>query len=667
MKKLELDAFLDYRFLSHLNLSPDGKKAAVVVSKANDDREKNDYVSEIFLMKKDHFEKLTGMQAESDYLWEDETHLIFPAARTEKEKERKKAGEQFTAYYRISTEGGEASFAFELPYAGSLSEKLPDGRFIVRGGLSAAHPDFYKLSKEKQADVLKEMKEEADYEVLTEIPFYVNGGGFIDKKRQGLFIYDPSTGSSELVSDPKYSAGAYALLGDTLYFTQNIHGDVVYDGRDTVFAYDLKTKKRRKAASEKDMEFYDLFVMEGGLFALASTETKRHISDDPGFFRIDTANGKITEFVKKRFGAFNSTGSDCRLGGTRDAKAANGAYYFVETVRNDAVLKKLDKDGRVTTVIDRAGSIDDFTVSDDGRILVTALYDNRLEEVYEKAARGKNVRKLSGFNDAVLDDVYVADYQKMTIRSEGVDIDGWVLLPKDYDETKTYPAILDIHGGPRTVYGEIFYHEMQYWANEGYFVFFCNPVGGSGRGLKFADITGIYGSIDYKNIMDFTDAVLEKYPQIDPARVGCTGGSYGGYMSNWILGHTDRFACIATQRSISNWISFYGVSDIGYFFVKNQHGQDIYSEEGLKALWDLSPLKYINDMKTPTLFIHSNEDYRCPMEQGMQLFTALKEKGVPSRFVYFKGESHELSRSGKPKHRVRRLKEITDWMNTYCR
>lgn len=141
------------------------------------------------------------------------------------------------------------------------------------------------------------------------------------------------------------------------------------------------------------------------------------------------------------------------------------------------------------------------------------------------------------------------------------EVEGWVLLPKDFDPSKSYPAVLDIHGGPKTVYGPVFYHEMQLWANRGYFVFFCNPIGSDGRGNRFADIRGHYGETDYRNLMDFTDAVLARYPQIDRKRLAVTGGSYGGFMTNWIIGHTDRFACAASQRSISNWLSFYGVSD----------------------------------------------------------------------------------------------------------
>ena len=199
----------------------------------------------------------------------------------------------------------------------------------------------------------------------------------------------------------------------------------------------------------------------------------------------------------------------------------------------------------------------------------------------------------------------------------------------------------------------------------GYFVFFCNPRGSEGKGNAFADIRGIYGTIDYEDIMKFTDIVLEKYTNIDKSRVGVTGGSYGGFMVNWIIGHTDRFKCAASQRSISNWIDDFGTTDIGYYFNPDELGGDVCS--GFDKLWEQSPLKYANNAKTPTLFIHSEEDYRCYQTQAFQMFTALKYYGVESRICLFKGENHELSRSGKPKHRVRRLKEITDWFEKYLK
>ena len=158
---------------------------------------------------------------------------------------------------------------------------------------------------------------------------------------------------------------------------------------------------------------------------------------------------------------------------------------------------------------------------------------------------------------------------------------------------------------------------------------------------------------------------MNKYPAIDTARVGVTGGSYGGFMTNWIIGHTDRFKAAASQRSISNWISFAHTSDIGEMFGADQQGADTW--KNVDKLWWHSPLKYANQCTTPTLFIHSDEDFRCPYSEGMQMYSALCEHGVATRLCMFKGENHELSRSGKPRHRVKRLKEITTWMDTYLK
>ena len=223
---------------------------------------------------------------------------------------------------------------------------------------------------------------------------------------------------------------------------------------------------------------------------------------------------------------------------------------------------------------------------------------------------------------------------------------------------------------------------MQYWSSEGYFVLFCNPRGGDGKGNEFADVRGKYGTIDYDDIMRFTDKMLEQYPAIDPAKVGVTGGSYGGFMTNGIIGHTHRFAAAATQRSIANWLAFNYVSDIGYFFGPDQQAADNWNNP--EKLWFHSPLKYLDNAKTPTLVIHSDQDHRCPDVEGYQIFSALKVHGVDARMVLFHGENHELSRSGKPDNREKRLGDtlaplhtasslspcsptITAWMDRYLK
>ena len=248
---------------------------------------------------------------------------------------------------------------------------------------------------------------------------------------------------------------------------------------------------------------------------------------------------------------------------------------------------------------------------------------------------------------------------------EGKEQVGYVLYPIDFDPDKSYPGILDIHGGPKTVYGTVFYHEMQVWTSRGYFVFFCNPHGSDGKDDAFADIRGKYGTIDYEDILLFVDTVLDQIPQIDPERLGVTGGSYGGFMTNWIIGHTNKFKAAASQRSISNWISFYNTSDIGPEFTKDQQGTTI--EDDLEKLWFHSPLQYAKQAKTPTLFIHSDEDYRCPLSEGLQMLNALLQNDIEARMCMFHQENHELSRSGRPHDRIKRLEEITNWMDKYLK
>lgn len=194
---------------------------------------------------------------------------------------------------------------------------------------------------------------------------------------------------------------------------------------------------------------------------------------------------------------------------------------------------------------------------------------------------------------------------------------------------------------------------------------YCNPHGSSGKGDAFSDIRGKYGTIDYEDIMTFVDVVLEKYPKINPEKVGVTGGSYGGFMTNWIIGHTDRFACAITQRSISNWLSFNGVSDIGYYFTEDQSAANLYSKVGQEKLWHHSPLKYAAQFSTPTLVIHSTDDYRCPIDQGYQLYGALVDRQVEAKMLVIKNENHDLSRSGRPKARIKRLQEMTRWFDKY--
>lgn len=254
---------------------------------------------------------------------------------------------------------------------------------------------------------------------------------------------------------------------------------------------------------------------------------------------------------------------------------------------------------------------------------------------------------------------------RVIANTDGVDIDGFVMKPVGYEPGKRYPGILHIHGGPKMVFGPGFHHEMQLWAASGFFVCYCNPRGSCGKGNAFADLQGKYGEVDFRDLMEFTDEVLRRYPEIDADRMGVAGGSYGGFMTNWVIGHTDRFRCAVSQRSIANYVGDYLLSDIGYYYVPDQQLGTIW--EHPERLWKASPLTYADRVKTPTLFIHADKDYRCTLANGLEMFAALKLHGVESKLCMFYGEDHGLSREGKPSNRISRLSEILRWVDEHLK
>ncbi len=660
MNAIELKDFLKYRFLSDVKYAPDGKSAAFVVSNCNEDE--NSYEGRLWFYDGE-LKQLTDLGSERSFIWEDERHILFPAVRSAAEKKRQTAKEQFTSYYRLDIHGGEALPAFTLPFAAG-SIKKADWGYAVIGSIDMNFPDYYKMSDDERKETAKHYEDEKDYEVLDEIPFWLNGQGVTNKQRSALFTY--IDGEVKRITRPEFDMGSMVIIGSDIFFNGSAFTDKYDIKNGQIYKYSVETDEITTVVNVPELSIGSMLEVNGKIYVSASDCERYGVNENSWVYVLDPVSYDFKLLQKQECSMYGIVGSDCRLGGGAMWQAKGDSLYFIATREGNAVLNKLLPDGSEHTVIGKAGSIDAIALSENNsKALLIALYDNKLQELYSADLTSGEITCLSHFNDEALEGKYVADYNTLHIQSEGYEIEGWVMLPKDYDPEKTYPAVLDIHGGPKTVYGPVFYHEMQLWAGMGYFVFFCNPKGGDGRDNEFMDIRGDYGGTDFKNLMDFTDAVLKAYPQIDPKRVCVTGGSYGGFMTNWVIGHTDRFCCAASQRSISNWLSFHGVSDIGFYFATDQNKADFFTQP--EILWEHSPVKYADQVKTPTLFIHSDEDYRCPLEQGLQMFTALKARYVPARLCLFHGENHELSRSGKPLHRVRRLTEITDWFEKYSK
>ena len=664
MRAIQLEDMLGYTYLSQLAYAPGGERAAFVAARAEEDRK--GYGRRLWLWDGASLRQLTDIGKESTFVWEDATHLLFPAARTAQEKERAEAHEGVSFWYRLDVTGGEALRAFTLPFPCRRLIPLGEGRYAALGTIDRQIPDYHQMTKAARARVDADRKADADYEVFDEISFWSNGEGVTNGSRTALFLCEPERELFTRVTGADESVVSCCVLGGKLWYSSSTWQTVRPLLGCRISVLDPATGEAHEVASDERLAPPQLEAMGDRLVAFTSRCDRYGVNEGRWSWLVDPDTGTLSVLREEEFGYYSSVGSDCRLGGGRALAEREGSLYHITTRRCSSHLYRLDADGSDTPVLEKDGSID-MIAADEGTdtLLLVAMYDMRLQELYALRLSDGRLTRLSHFNDAALKGRYVAKPEPLSLEREGHTVDGWILRPKDYDPAKRYPAVLDIHGGPKTVYGPVFMHEMQLWASMGYFVFYCDPKGSDGRGNEFMDIRGQYGTVDYRDLMAFTDAVLARYPQIDASRVCETGGSYGGFMTNWIVGHTDRFCCAASQRSISNWLSFWSVSDIGWYFAPDQNAADLFTSP--EKLWERSPLRYVSGAVTPTLFIHSDEDYRCPLEQGLQMYTALVQRGVPARLVLFHGETHELSRSGRPDHRLRRLREITDWFEAHAR
>jgi len=247
---------------------------------------------------------------------------------------------------------------------------------------------------------------------------------------------------------------------------------------------------------------------------------------------------------------------------------------------------------------------------------------------------------------------------------DGCQLEGWLMKPYGYQEGSQYPLVMEIHGGPNSTYGNTFFHEFQVLAGMGYGVLYTNPRGSLGYGEDFATvIVGDWCGIDARDLQ-FMAEEAARIPWVDQTKMGVTGGSQGGYFTNWLVSHCDLFAAAVTQRSMSNLYTKYGTADNGWNGDKyGMGGADLWDNEEL--LMSRSPIRYADKVKTPILFIHSDMDFRCPLEQAEQFYVAIKRLGTPAEMVLFSGENHELSRAGKPANRLTRLDYLTGWFKRY--
>jgi dipeptidyl aminopeptidase/acylaminoacyl peptidase len=342
--------------------------------------------------------------------------------------------------------------------------------------------------------------------------------------------------------------------------------------------------------------------------------------------------------------------------------------FFTDSYHGSSVLRSISIDGTdLQTIIPEGGVVGSYTF-DTSQARLAYFYGKMDDpgQIYTRQLAARRDRPVTRLNRAWLDRIDLGRVEEIWFKGgDGNDLQGWILTPPGFDPSKKYPSIMEIHGGPLVQYGNFFMHEFYYLAAQGYVVYFCNPRGGRGYGQDHAAaIHADWGAADYADLMAWADRIAS-LPYIDPGRMGVTGGSYGGYMTVWMIGHTDRFKAAVTQRCVSNFVSLWGSSDYNWTFQLELNKKPPF--ESLDYYWDHSPLKYIGNAKTPTLVIHNEMDHRCPIEQGEQVFVALRRLGIDSEFVRFPDEFHGLSRTGRTDRRIVRLNAISGWFDKYLK
>ncbi|MDR1556275.1 MAG: S9 family peptidase [Tannerellaceae bacterium] len=648
-KPVGIDFFTQVYSISNLK----EKNGNIFFTLSKPDKETNTYPRHLYQLIDGEAVRLSQSNISDYFFWEDD--IVFRGNRDEAGPRRTEGGERPTVFQKLSPNGyAEASEWLRLPFAAGQIEWIDKEHF------------FYTSSyNHHAADAGK------NYYILDELPFWSNGRGFTSGTRTHLYYYNK--GQRTLLTDTLGTASGFVLSPDkkTLIYTEReaYYGKARREGSRLV-ALDVETlQKSDVILPEKTSGGGVQFISNDEiLLTLRPTGQENENGDDRGaaVYRLLLKTGQATKvFEPLLYDLGNSIGSDIGGGGGSPITWDKTGIRFVTTDADHAPLIHVDfKDAHVTFLSKDKVTIREYLPYKEG-FLVIALVGQRGSEIYFLNKKGE-LSPLTSINTRVFDEHQIIHPIEISFTNEeGRKLNGYVLPPVGYEKGKKYPAILDIHGGPRSAYGIIFFHEMQYWANQGYAVFFTNPTGSAGRGYDFGNLRGKFGTIDYRDLMSFTDAVLEQTDFIDETRLGVTGGSYGGFMTNWIIGHTDRFKAAASQRCASSWISYFTTADIGYTFTSSNLTTDPW--KGSDLLWERSPLKYADQVKTPTLFIHSEEDYRCPLSEGLQMYYALQYFEVPTRMVIFKDEDHNLSRSGKPVNRIKRIDEITQWFDKYLK
>ncbi len=686
-RAMTIDDLYRVRMIGDPRPAPDGSRIAYVVTTM--DAEADAYRSQLWLVPAAGGEPLryTGGQNDTAPRWSpDGTRLAFISRRDDGTEAGKQAARP--QVWVLDTAGGEAWQLTATRHGAADPTWSPDGKhlaFTARiGGAEDQDDDDAKDGEAKDGGakgaVAKQRK--SDVQVITDIRYKADGVHhlLVGRGYAHLFVTAvpgvataPGAARQLTSGDWDDSGPAWSPDGTALAFTSNRTPDRDRNNHSDLWVVSVVAGEPRALTASVGPTSLPAWSPDGRTIAYLG-----HTNPEPygryanaGVWTV-AADGSapprnLTADFDRSFDG--DVSGDVRSGVVAQPPlwSPDGRQLYATAIeRGTEHLFRLDATGgEPTRIIAGLRGVMNAQLSAAGRIVFTAASVLNPGDLYSCAFDGADERQLTDLNKGLFAEVALSDAKRFTYAGDGGwEIDGWLMKPYGYTEGTRYPLALEIHGGPAAQYGFAFFHEFQLLAAQGYGVLFTNPRGSTGKEAAFTIANrSRWGEEDYRDIMAGVDAAIAANAWIDPARLGVAGGSFGGFMTNWIVGHNDRFKAAVTMRCVSNLLSFFGTSDIGFTFLETQFETEPWDD--VQKLLHYSPISYVKNIHTPLLILHSEEDYRCPIEQGEQMFIALKKLGRTTEFVRFPDEDHNLSRGGKPAHRAERLRHILRWFAQY--
>jgi len=635
------DQLGDYRVPSDARLHPDGVRVAFVVSRI--DLEGDRYVRAIWLWDGDRARPLTSGEADTAPRWSpDGSRLAFL---------RKGSGETDLPQVAIlPLDGGEAKVITDFEVGASEISWSSDGTRIAAVAAEWVE-DWKDLSVEERARVPRR---------ITEMGYRFDGRAWIHDKRSHVWSIDPEAETDPVCLTPgNYNETQIAWAPDDseIVFCSARHDGRFADPGSQIWSIPAEGGT---ATALTDVGTWGMpsFDRAGTLYAIGRPDRWAHPDvaplqrrgDDGAFAPFTTVDRSLVTFAP----ALAPGGPRWLSDGTALSTLEDSGRVRIVRIRADGSTEEvIGGDRQITGIEPRVdGSAAVFTATSPTEPGDVWWWEDGEE------------RRLTDLNAGFAEDAGLVEPRRFTMDHDGVEVEGWVYLPEGEDKV---PLLFNIHGGPATQYGYGFFDEFQVYVGAGYGVVAINPRGASGYGSDFVQaVVGAWHEEMPPDLVDLVatpDAAAARFPRLDLDTMGIMGGSYGGFATVRVTAADQRYRSAVAERGLYVWNSFVGTSDIGTYLDGMYVRRDATSDE----LWQASPLRHADGITTPTLVLHSEADFRCPIEQGEQLFRLLQRNGVASEMLRFPGEGHELSRAGKPKHRVERFDAILEWHGRYLK